>query len=165
VLWTSYDEGVKWFRTPLPFSCWQAAVAASGPENLWVDCPLFEGKPSGNSLFRSYDGGLSWTLVARSSEVQVQPVGEMASGFPTSLVVLSASRAIFEGDSSVGRQLALTTDGGADWYLATMPENPGLTPAVSSDVVCVGADSCWVLQGVIFRSTDGGQTFEASRVP
>jgi len=102
------------------------------------------------AVFRSIDGGATWTRVAAKGLASA-PIGRQAFG----IVAGSAGRTVLAG---LRDGLFRSRDGGDTWTRAT--EDPRIRPVgVITDPK--NPDIVYVTQTAMYRSTDGGQTFEA----
>jgi photosystem II stability/assembly factor-like uncharacterized protein len=102
------------------------------------------------AVFKSIDGGATWTRL-KASGLPGPPVGRQA------LAVVAGSRggSVFAG---VRDGLFRSDDGGETWKRAT--EDPRIRPV---GVIADPSDSqvVYVTQTALYRSTDGGRTFDA----
>lgn len=131
------DAGRRWTRLPDPCEHWQRVdVATPSDTDLWMICggpPVLAGTASSKAVFRSYDGGKQWSLVASTGfgppfgpgalHAPTGPVGSIAyAGQLSQLATISASRA-WIGVSGVG--VLVSFDYGRDWTLASGIEDDG----------------------------------------
>ena len=102
------------------------------------------------AVFRSTDGGATWTRAAAKGLASA-PVGRQAFG----VVAGSGGRIVLAG---LRDGLFRSEDGGETWTRAT--EDPRIRPVgVISDPK--HGDVVYVTQTSLYRSTDGGRTFDA----
>ncbi len=140
----SADHGTTWTEMPdLADKNVQAfAVQASDPQVVWA---AVSGAPSGAAVYRSQDGGATWS--ARGSGLAATILTSLAidSNDPNTLYASSSDAGVFK-----------TSDGGESWT----PVNAGLTTSQISKVV-TGPPGTPVVyastqQDGIFRTEDGG---------
>jgi len=109
--------------------------------------PPFTREPA---VFKSTDGGATWTRLAAKG-LSSPPVGRQA----LAVVAKSGGRIVLAGLSD---GLYRSEDGGETWTRAN--HDPRITPVgVIADPS--NADLVYVTQTALYRSTDGGRTFDA----
>ena len=128
-LFQSTDGGENWVEVFLPIAG-QALVedVAIDPTNasvLWVGLGQFLNGTSTQVVFRSDDGGLSWSDVS-------PPVG---FGLGATVVAIDPANTqrvytAFTGNFGAGRELWVTVDGGQNW----MERSSGLPNAMINDI-------------------------------
>ena len=102
------------------------------------------------SIFKSNDGGATWTKLAAKG-LPSAPVGRQAMA----VVAKSAGRVVLAG---LQDGLYRSDDGGDSWTRAN--RDPRITPVgVIADPS--NPDLVYVTQTALYRSTDGGRTFDA----
>jgi photosystem II stability/assembly factor-like uncharacterized protein len=106
---------------------------------------LLAGAHERSDLYRSTDGGASWSNVGPNLPPGV--------GFATQPLVLDAQRHLVGTSSSAEAGIFLTTDGGATWKRVASGGFAGL-PFVASD-----GSLYWVGGGGLVRSTDQGESW------
>lgn len=140
-------------------------------EHAWVQKPDFENFPNGGSLYRSTDGGLTWTEAgAPFSRADLNFVDEENGWALADLGVGAGSNAV---------AIYRTSDGGASWerMYTNDPnqENAGDTlplGGIKSDLVSLDQNNAWVT-GVVYapgevylhRTTDGGRSWKPVNLP
>jgi len=160
------DGGTSWSLLPASavpaplegegaFAASGGCVVAHGDRHAWVAL----GGP-GARLFRSTDGGTSWSL-------HDTPIVRGAAAGSTAASFLSADRGIIVGgridaytSDTASAAVAVTRDGGATWTLASRPPRPGALfgvtwlPALGPDAVLA------VGPGGLFLSRDAGREWQ-----
>jgi len=146
-LWKTTDGGVTWAAlTDQIFYPISGAVTIDPSNHLTVYYGTgdYDAGVPGNGLFRSLDGGLSWTRIAAASEVGAHIARVVVH--PTNPLVVHVA-----GSSGTCR----TTNGGAGWLAFQLDD--------VSDLVLNSASPATLYCGRrdvgIFRSTDGGATW------
>jgi hypothetical protein len=166
------DGGETWLTRPDPcppyFDVGQE-IAASGTEDLWMVCGS---EPSSGSqakaLYRSSDGGLTWSLTAAANAPVLSgnlslpaggglPVGGYVSPYSLghqNLAVLTPGSAWLFPDRS---GVFATTDGGRAWSAVSGLSKAGLVGGGSGNIVFVDADHGWVCEvgAGLWRTIDG----------
>ena len=140
------------------------AVVAMDATRAWV---LSAGPGDQGRIYRTTDGGRSWTLQFRN------PPGE---GFLDALAFQDDRHGLALGDPIRGRfQILRTEDGGATWAavggasLAALPEE-GAFAASNTCLRMNAAGEAWFATGSarqarVFHSGDGGRSWTAAEVP
>jgi hypothetical protein len=110
-------------------------------------------------LFRSEDGGQTWTLISRTALGNPPPeagVGELPSGTGVNVLLFLDAQDGWMGLASPGQNLWRTQDGGANWTsIDAVPPGVPITTISFTDSqngAAVTPDSAWV-------TTDGGATW------
>ena len=133
------------------------------PERSWQVC--VGGAAAGSSeklLFRSGDGGASWTLISRTTLGNPPPeagVGEFPNQGSVAVIVFISADTGWIGIESAGQNLHRSQDGGSTWEVATeLPPAVPVTAIQFSDALngtVTTSDSTWT-------TTDGGDTWVES---
>jgi len=165
------DAAVSWSVRPVPCASQfdlGAEVALSSTNDLWLICG---GQATGGSqnkaLYRSSDGGLTWSLVAQTTPFAGAPplppgVGILSlSGYVApysighkNLNVLSASLAwLFPTRGNV----VATTDGGASWMAVASLEEGSFGSGAPGNLTFTSSTKGWITElGVgLWHTTDG----------
>jgi photosystem II stability/assembly factor-like uncharacterized protein len=146
-IWKTTDGGNLWLPltdelSNLNHGC--VTLDPSNPETVYVGTGEYTTQSSGDGLFRSLDGGYTWTRIATTSQV----------GTTCSRVIVDPANPLrihVTGNSGYAR----STDGGSTWTtqlsgsasdLAVNPDNP--------QIIYVARHS-----DGIYRSTNGGDSF------
>ena len=163
-LFTTRDGGQTWSRVRL--GGWVAAISASG-SSLWAFVsPCNAAVNLCNYLLRyrveaTTFNGTSWR------EVGLLPA---ATGAEAPLVArLTPERAVIAASGERGQaQVSFTSDGGAHWTSVHVCRSlePNLDTVVATGprdvlVTCLGQGSAGVSPQALFRSSDGGKTWQA----
>ena len=110
----------------------------------------------GRSVFRSTDGGVSWSLVMTSTLKETPPSAEtfLPAGPPLPAVRLRTA--------DYGRGVERTTDGGRTWQPVVVTRQPGFNVVAILHSPNLEADhTIYVLSDYdLFRSTDDGDSWE-----
>lgn len=145
-VWKTSDGGAHWSQAgaggPAGALVTALALDASNPETLYAGIAprSFAEKVT---LFRSADGGASWSPLALSSEPEAQPA---------ILAVAASGPVVFAGtNTTLG--LLRSLDGGSSWQRAASVSGGVRVVLLRRKQVWVGTS-----QGV-FRSFDGGASF------
>ncbi len=139
------------------FAASGGCVAVAGSADVW----FVTGGAASARVFHSADGGRRWTVRDLPLRAGIASAGAFSVAFRsrTHGVVAGGD---YRQPSLTGRNLAITTDGGATWTLADSATSPAgyrsavafMKRAVARDLIAVG------LTGTD-RSRDGGQTWMA----
>jgi hypothetical protein len=141
-VWRTSDGGKTWNETRLatgPLIGPNSAVICPDAETCWAG-PVFQGSDSLNGvLFRSTDGGATWTSVALPSSPETESSGQTQTGAQwNALGCVSASTCFVAGPG-----VDVTTDGGRSWTEAALPPQvnwvQSLSCGIGSPPVCIGA--------------------------
>ncbi len=158
------DGGQSWQMTSLP----QNGIAqgldliALSIDDLWlVEFSQPATDESSKWVYRSYDGGDHWTLVASvvlpSGPFHV-PLPRMGDFGPLSVIASVPNRAWLSFDRG---GVWATTDGGADWMVA-FPD-PDADAEGPPYVSFLDADHGWAATGIgLWRTTDGSHWVEVA---
>ena len=164
------DGGITWYNvTPaeLTETGYSVRYFALDPNQLWVQIPDYSNFPNSGFLYRTTDGGLTWT----KSETPFSGGG---------LEFLDAENGWILADLGVGagsNAVAVyhTTDGGANWNLA-FTNDPNQAKAgdslplggLKSGIAPLDTQTAWVYGVVyapgtvyLFRTEDGGENWSA----
>jgi len=132
-------------------------IAASDP--MTIDLALAQGTAAAPTLARSIDGGVTWQLADLTSALGAGQVRIVAVD-PT-----DADRVWLRALGADGDALALATNGGATVAVPLSFDSGGLTAFVRTSTGTVLAAGTIANAPALFRSTDGGATFEALANP
>jgi len=164
-LWVSHDEGTSWTSIPFGFRCGEPILAASSTEDLWMLCNDDMGSGAeAKSLYRSHDGGSTWTLVAQAAGFDIsRTVGSLTvTGYALQLVALSPATALMEFGYPPGG-VQLSTDGGATWHWVGGNRPTSGTP--TAGIVCASPTACWSTSvNWVLRSSATLSTWSASEL-
>jgi photosystem II stability/assembly factor-like uncharacterized protein len=132
-VWRTTDGGLTWPSvTPMPFGTFHGMDFVDSQRG-WI---------AGSNIFRTDDGGSTWTLLADPAAMMFDV------GFASASIgwCVGASGTVMK-----------TLDGGATWSTTTIPGYAGTLLGVS----VVDSQILWVVgdDGFVARSTDGGTTF------
>ncbi|QBE65313.1 WD40/YVTN/BNR-like repeat-containing protein [Pseudoduganella lutea] len=174
VAWASGAKGTV-LRT-VDGGTWQV-LAVPGAEKLDfrdihaadADTAIAMGAGPGDAsrIYRTTDGGATWHLAITNPDPR---------GFWDAIAFWDARRGILFGDPVDGRfQVRVTSDGGATWQavddegLRALP-GEGAFAASGTCLVVAGSGDAWFATGGaltprVFRSKDGGRTWQAAAVP
>ena len=171
------DSGLSWVTRVDPCPPYFRVgeqLAASGTNDLWLMCASqASGGSQAKALFRSSDGGVTWTLSAAANAPALSDnvtlpatTGTAVGTLPTAgyvapyslghdnLAVLSPEDAwLFPDRAGVFR----TDDGGRTWALVPGLARAGLVVGASGNVVFADATHGWVCEtgAGLWRTTDG----------
>lgn len=176
VVWLSGQRGT-WARTLDGGRTWQVGgvpggdtlqfrdVYAASADTAWL---LSAGSGDLSRIYRTTDGGASWTLQFRNTE---------PAAFYDCMDFWDARHGLVFGDEVDGRVMVLeTSDGGAHWALIPADRLPPALPgeggfAASGTCLVTGARGrAWIGTGNgpaarVLRTTDAGATWMVSRTP
>ena len=126
------------------------------------------GPGDASRIYRTADGGVTWQLAITNPDPR---------GFWDAIAFWDARRGILFGDPVDGRfQVRVTGDGGATWQpvadgegLRALP-GEGAFAASGTCLTVAGSGDAWFATGGaqdprVFRSNDGGRTWQAAAVP
>jgi photosystem II stability/assembly factor-like uncharacterized protein len=165
VVYTTADGGDTWHQLPdLPRDASSPPVFRGEEAWLGGSAP----QPGGPHLYRSMDGGLTWTSIEipRPS----QPLSDGATAFVTpnllpgtgAAVVVSVGYACLKASAKCNRGLAVdslfvSVDRGVTWTEASRPP-VGLT---GTDMAYQDSVHWWAVgSGSLFKTSDAGQTWK-----
>jgi len=124
----------------------------------FVDQRIGWAKGHGGAVARTADAGASWTWNTANERL-------------LDIAAVSEKEAWAIGQNG----LLHTRDGGASWKVVSLPRVAATASHLMAlmAICCLGANDCWVIGCVIpddlrifvFRTQDGGKTFEVARVP
>jgi photosystem II stability/assembly factor-like uncharacterized protein len=162
------DGGLSW--QPVAAGAWPllSAVAFPDPLHAWA-------VGAGGVILHTADGGVSWSRqsVATDEEFLAVAFADTAHGWVASERVVHTD---WQGDEDDWRATVWqTSDGGATWSKATLPEDAGLI----HDVEAVDARHAWAVgvrsfkdqygrpdhYPVIYRTSDGGASWKLAYSP
>jgi photosystem II stability/assembly factor-like uncharacterized protein len=134
----------------------------SGIEAVSRDTAFIPYNPGGGTtthIYRTTNGGATWNSVYIQSP-----------GYINVIRMIDAANGIAVGDPSGGKWTVLTTsDGGSTWarILTEPAEIGGETGSNFNGMTVVGASHIWFTSraGRVYRSTDGGATWNYSAIP
>ncbi len=169
----SLDGGATFEPRPIPGgeSLDFRALHALDESTAWA---LAAGEGPSGRIYKTIDGGARWTLQFQNPE---------ATGFLDALAFWDAQHGVALGDPVRGRfQVLVTSDGGSSWTpvpAAGLPEARTGEGAFAASGTCVtalppekgsAARSAWFVTGGpgkarVFRTSDGGATWEVSETP
>jgi len=175
-LWVTNDHGTSWqclFENEGTLSIGDIAVDPNDPDVIWVGSGEANNQRSsywGDGLYKSTDGGATWTNVGLRDSHHIGRV--VIDPTNSDHVLVAALGHLYTPNEERG--LYRTTDGGATWErVIHIDENVGVVDVVidPNDPQYVYAASyerrrrAWDFDGNgpgsgIWRSTDGGATFE-----
>lgn len=158
--WTR-NAGHSWTRVTLPNGCTAAGTGSSdlvalSVKDLWL---VQFGQPatdlSSKWVYRSYDSGAQWQLMAREELGNpADNVGQLLSTGdfgPLSVLASNPSKAWLAEDRG---GLLVTTDGGADW--APAYQDPNVDALGPATVSFLDSTHGWAAAGDgLWRTTDG----------
>ncbi|HZP58436.1 MAG TPA: hypothetical protein VFC53_12930 [Dehalococcoidia bacterium] len=134
-----------------------AAGSAPGGQRKWQLC--VGGAAAGSSekyLFRTTDGGATWTLISRTTLGSPTPeagVGDFPNGNGVTVILFLDANNGWVGLNSPGRNLFRSTDGGVSWMANT--DIPPALP-VTSITFSSATDGTAVTPDGNYVTTDGG---------
>jgi len=161
-IYKSEDGGVSWVYTPFCsyFYCTSIGDIVISPFNssiLYIGAYYREAAGSGGmAILKSIDGGDNWTGIKLSPEVQYGDTFSVAID-PTDPDIHYAGGYYYDGDN-LHSKVYKTTDGGGSWIDITGSIN-GYPYAIAIDATNPSRVYVGTSWG-IFRSTDGGQTWQ-----
>jgi len=155
--WTSQSVATLPYQLPQDVSCPVANTCFMVSEGTVA--------PMGPSVFKSTDGGSSWSLVAG-------PAAFNGDSFLTHITCSTSSSCVALGQGGTGVQPWFTTDGGLTWVEYQIP---GIYETTVESISCWGAGSCLLVgqptfqqswdQAVVFSTTDNGVTWVPEVAP
>ena len=155
-LFISADGGTTFgtasYLVPSESSLASVEVSASRPERIYLTTFHFNfGLPPSSALIRSDDGGGTWTVLDVTA-VTGDKIVRIAAIDP-----LDADKVYFRATGTEDA-IGLTTDGGATVTLPLIVpfQLTGFLRRANGQLLASALD---VLDGALFRSTDGGQSF------
>ena len=160
---TRTTDGVTWVAgvTPAPTASTEpVGISAVDANTAWI--VMGDNVSNGGYLYRTQNGGTSWTRQASGSFVA------SLGGYSNAIHMYSATSGVCMGDPSGGYFEVLRTTDGSNW---TRVPSSSLPAPLTGEVGLVGAfafngNSLWfgTNQGRVIRSTDQGVTWTASTV-
>lgn len=176
VAWASGDKGT-FVRTTDGGKSWQAGVVPGAEALDFRDVDAFDadtayllsiGEGDKSRIYKTTDGGKTWTLQFKSSRPQA---------FFDSMAFWDRDHGVAVSDPVQGRFLVIkTSDGGKTW--TEMPAS-GMPQALAGEGAFAASGTCITVEGKrnvwfgtggpegarIFRSRDGGRTWNVSKTP
>ncbi|MCU1334691.1 MAG: hypothetical protein JWO19_272 [Bryobacterales bacterium] len=172
VIWVSGDKGTVLRSTDLG-ATWRSVsppgvadldfrdVETIGDRTAFL---LSSGEGSKSRIYKTTDGGMSWTLLATNLEPK---------GFWDCIGFWDPTHGIIVGDPVDGRFTILTTSDGATWQTLKGPQankDEGAFAASGSCVFTHGTREAWFGTGGIggarvFHSDDAGKTWSVAKTP
>ncbi|MBX3365162.1 MAG: hypothetical protein KF866_10380 [Phycisphaeraceae bacterium] len=146
-IWKTTNTGALWTPMTDELSILNHGVVTLDPQNpevVYAGTGEYTTGSTGDGVFRSLDGGATWTRIATTSQV-----GNNCSG----LIVSPTNSNVIHVTSSAG--YTHSNDGGITWSrrfngnVSSLAVNP-----ISPNIVYIGVHG-----NGIYRSTDGGTTF------
>jgi len=170
------DGGATWQDLHLPDQPAVGNTTFFDRQHGWFLTQSASGSPIGSALSRTSDGGRTWQLLWRMTPED--PTGGRGlpwSGAKGSLSFVTAERGFLEVAGVDGAlQLYATQDGGASWAPASLPAQTApaegeLRAFSNTDLafasVRLGEPARIQPLGWVYRSTDGGASWQASPLP
>jgi photosystem II stability/assembly factor-like uncharacterized protein len=164
------DGGIHWYDVTPPGvteAGYSIRYFALDPNHVWVQIPDFDNYPNSGSLYRTLDGGLSWTKFETPfSAGDIQFLDDQNGWMLADLGVGAGSNAV-----AVYR----TDDGGESWTLA-FNNDPNQAQAddsiplggLKAGLTALNTQTAWVYGVVyapgtvyLYRTDDGGETWSA----
>jgi photosystem II stability/assembly factor-like uncharacterized protein len=164
------DGGIHWYDVTPPDvteAGYSIRYFALDPNHVWVQIPDFDNYPNSGSLYRTLDGGLSWTKFETPfSAGDIQFLDDQNGWMLADLGVGAGSNAV-----AVYR----TDDGGESWTLA-FNNDPNQAQAddsiplggLKAGLTALNTQTAWVYGVVyapgtvyLYRTDDGGETWSA----
>jgi photosystem II stability/assembly factor-like uncharacterized protein len=162
------DGGITWYNVTPPDLTETGSTVETfilDKEHAWVQKPDFNNFPNNGLLYRTIDGGLTWTISSTPFSGGDLSYIDVNNGW------MLADLGVGAGSNAVA--VFQTSDGGATWT-QTYTNDPNLPDAgdslplggIKSDLVPLNMQTAWV-SGVtyapgtvyLFRSDDGGHTW------
>ena len=165
-VWKSTDGGASWTRTlnvgtggPAPAT--DLVMHPSNPDVLYAAVGRVTGDAA-NGVYRSTDAGVTWTRLGGFPTDDVGRINLAIAPSQPSILYASVQTAVYApgGGSLLG--IYKTTDGGETWSLASTAPSCGTQCWYDMALAVHPNDPDTVFFGGVslFRSTDGGQTFQ-----
>ncbi|MCB2156049.1 hypothetical protein KQI84_14315 [bacterium] len=168
-VWKTTDQGVTWANVT------DGSLPTIGMGSLQIDphnynrlyCGLGEGvpgsfyEPFGAGVYRSTDGGSSWSIVSGTNVMNYVTDIDIGANSDTLLVAA-------KGSGGTGAGFYRTTNGGTNWTAVSSDPffDISVDPANRNNVVVTrGYNTVNAASGAIFYSTDGGATLSPSTTP
>lgn len=146
-VYSTPDGGATWTkRTALPGS--PVKGGTDKPGDVWFTGTLTGVGTAGNNIYRTTDGGNSWTIVNNVSSADL-----------TRFAFHNANIGIVVGK---GKNALVTSDGGASWTPVSV--NAGTAGIDLSDVDCANPNDCTAVAAdgsQLYRTGDGGTNWNA----
>lgn len=179
-VWHTADAGADWQQAtvPLPFPRQISFVDA---QHGWLLASTQDdgGAAEPVSVFRTTDGGKTWSSVATALFADTTPPGRLPyGGLKTGLYFLDSMTGWVTGTVFAPNLawLYVTRDGGATWQEQTLPPTPGVPPArftvlaprfFSADdgilpVIFSDDTTGKALAATVYTTHDGGKTWQST---
>jgi photosystem II stability/assembly factor-like uncharacterized protein len=172
-LYKTVDGGTSWqqvLKGPnLSTGCASVAQDPANPDHLLASLWDFRRKgwtfrsggdgpktPSGSGLYRSTDGGATWTEVSASGGLPPKPYGRIAVAFAP-----GDAKTVYSFVESTDSVLMISHDGGASWERGDKSQWMVWRPFYFANLIVDPKDSKRIFKtdGSLIMSEDGGRSF------
>jgi len=166
-LWVTHDGGETWRSLPHPMDrgLYGQAIFFRTPEEGWL---LTGGLPgAGNqlkSLYRTNDGGTTWTMVAKSQLGTRQAgIGDLETAGYVGPVLFTSAQ---EGWILLSRRgLAHSSDGGKTWSMSMAGETFAAFHFLDAQHGWLAIQGSLSQPGLLWTTKDGGATWQQVPLP